>query len=103
MYLVIISLVPDPTAAAPHLDVNVLIDLLWAVADPADAIEHIAARTGPGTADIGLYLRAPSSGAAERRAHDLLERVTRTAPVLRGWHIRPTGAVDGPPAGEQGI
>jgi hypothetical protein len=103
VYLAIISIAPDPPAGIPHLDVHVLIDLLWTVADPGDAVEHIAARTVPGSIDVGLYLRVPSADAAERTAHALLERATRTVPVLRGWHIRPAAEANGTPTGEQEI
>ena len=88
MYLTITSIASKPHAARKRLDAQLLVDALWARAGQSGQVEHIATRTADGFADVGLYLRADSPAAADRIARDLLERVTRTAPILHGWYVR---------------
>lgn len=99
MYLTIVGLALHPEAADQHLDAQLLIDVLWAVASPDGLVEHISARTGPRQLDVGLYLGADSQADADRTAHDLLRHATSTVPLLRGWDIRRPSTAD-PPAPE---
>lgn len=89
MHLAIITLAAHPLTADRSLDTQVLIDALWAMAQPSDGIEHISAKTGTRHAQIGLYLLADSQANAERRAYAVLERAIASARLLHGWHISP--------------
>lgn len=96
MYLAVLSLGAGPEIADQTLDPELLVDVLWAIADPADRIDHISTLSGPGRANVGCYLRADTQSDAERRARTLLERATATAPLLRGWHVQPPPAAGDP-------
>lgn len=98
MYLAVVVVVADPRIADGRLDAQTLVDVLWALARPADRIEHISAATSDREAGIGLYVQADSQASAERRALALLERATATAHLLRGWYIPPPPP--SPPCGE---
>jgi hypothetical protein len=95
VYLAIVVVAPDPHIVDSRLDAQTLVDVLWALAQPADRIEHISAATSDREARIGLYVQADSQATAERRALALLERATATAHLLRGWCIPPP-----PPSGD---
>ena len=92
MYLTIVGLTPVPEFADRHIDAQVLIDVLWAVAGPGRRVEHISARTGPRHLDVGVYSSADSQDDADRNAHELVERAAATVPLLRGWAVRPPPA-----------
>jgi hypothetical protein len=89
VHLAIVVLVPATDAADRRLDPHLLIDALWAAADPTETVEHISALMTAGGLHVGLYLRAENSAAADRLAHELLERATATLPLLHGWRVRP--------------
>ena len=97
MYLTIVGLALDPEIADRHVDAQMLVDALWAVADPDGRVEHISAKSWSGQADVGVYAQADSQADADQAAHELLRHAVSTVPLLRGWAIRPP-PVTGPPA-----
>ncbi|UNO41650.1 hypothetical protein [Streptomyces sp. MST-110588] len=71
----------------PHgLQAPLLVDLLWAAATPADRVEHVSARAGPGHIDLGVYTRAPY-GESARAAVAVVRRALALNSSLRGWAL----------------
>ena len=96
MYLAFLNLDPGPEIAGQTLDPELLVDVLWAVADPADRIDHISVLVQLGQANVGLFMRADHQADADRRARIMLQRATANAPLLRGWRIQPPAGTDDP-------
>jgi hypothetical protein len=85
VYLSITTMTAQPGAPRRQIDVQVLIDLVWDTAVPADRIEHVSAVSRPGRVDLGLYLLAASQDEADQRAEAIAERASRTSPLLLRW------------------
>lgn len=62
-----------------------LADILWALARPADGIEHIRVAAGTGRAVITYFLRADDDLSAIATAREVTDRAIGQAPALRGW------------------
>lgn len=95
---------PTP-AAGTALGVQVLADILWANADPAEGLEHVNVRTGPepGSYTVGMFLlplgfghagsdseadsEADSDSDSASRALRLCRRAIHSAPALSGWAV----------------
>jgi hypothetical protein len=92
MELILIRLTADGTAAAPGADPDpeIVADVIWAAAVPADRLEHLRTRPGPhpGCVDVALFHR-PGHPSAADLAHGLCQRAITTAPFLHGFTARP--------------
>ncbi|NUR59981.1 MAG: hypothetical protein HOV87_15120 [Catenulispora sp.] len=84
-------------AGAPALSPEAVVDVLWAVAEPDDRLEHVRARSGPhpGIVDLAMF----HGGAGPVSSRDLALRLSRralaTAPLLSGWIADPLATVPG--------
>ncbi|MBT2449920.1 hypothetical protein J7F03_23160 [Streptomyces sp. ISL-43] len=90
MYLAMAAVELTASPQAPHqrLDPNLLTDVLWACAEPADRPEHLTVLTGDGRADLVLYSLADSAQAARAAALHGVRRALATSPLLSGWTAR---------------
>lgn len=88
MHLARITLTAPARAGGPGLTAAVAIDLIWAVADPHDWVEHVSAQASPGRIEIGLFTSSSDPGTAEGLARRACERST----PLAGWTWIVTGA-----------
>ncbi|NUP46659.1 MAG: hypothetical protein HOW97_05010 [Catenulispora sp.] len=79
------------TAAAPPLNPEIVVDVLWAVAKPGDRLEHVRARSGPAPDVVDLAMFHAGSGPVPARdlALRLSRRALATAPLLSGWVVAP--------------
>ena len=95
---------PTP-AAGTAISPQVLADILWANADPAEGLEHVNVRAGPGPGSytVGMFLLPLGSGRADSeadtdpgadstadatsRALRLCRRAIQSAPALSGWAL----------------
>lgn len=86
MDLVVVTLTAPTPAAGSAISPQILADILWANADPAEGLEHINIRAGPGPGSytVGLFL-CPADLEAAVRALRVCHRATRAAPPLAGW------------------
>lgn len=62
-----------------------LADILWSVARPVDAIEHIHVAPGAGRAVITYFLRTTDDGSAITTARNVTDRAISQSPALQGW------------------
>jgi hypothetical protein len=85
--LAIVSLKAAPAIEPEHPSAQLVIDVLWAFARPADGIEHIAARIAADRIDTGIYVRTESRTNADQVALRLVERAARGRSILDGWNI----------------
>ncbi|GAA2025579.1 hypothetical protein GCM10009839_24690 [Catenulispora yoronensis] len=88
MELVLVVLTaPTPQARTP-ISPQVLTDILWANATPADGLQHISVRTGPDPRDyvIGLFLLPADTDVAER-ALRICQQAVHAAPALNNWTV----------------
>lgn len=83
-----VELTAGPLAPHRHLDGDVLADVLWACAEPADLPQHVSVRTSPGRADLVLYALADSATTARSAALRSARRAVATSPLLSGWTVR---------------
>ncbi|MFJ9343027.1 hypothetical protein ACIRP0_27575 [Streptomyces sp. NPDC101733] len=83
-----IALTATPQAPHRHIDANVLTDVLWACAHPADRPEHLTALTEDGRAELVVYVLADSEQAARTAALHGVRRALDTCPLLSGWTAR---------------
>jgi hypothetical protein len=89
MDLAIIHLVPGPAAVHHDLAAEVVADLLWATAAPADRLEHVRARSRPEGVDLVLFHRTGPGEPAASIARDLIDRACAGPTPLRGWTAGP--------------
>lgn len=82
-----VALAASDEARQRELDPHVLVDLLWALADPGLGIEHMRAAAGPGQIEIIFFSTASDAQAASRISNRLCEKATTSAPQLRGWYV----------------
>ncbi|GAT70705.1 hypothetical protein HS048_18525 [Planomonospora sp. ID91781] len=71
----------------PRMPVRELRDLVLALADPADRIEHVYGAVSAAGADLGLFVLQPTLEAAETAAERLCRRCLATSPRLAGWSL----------------
>ncbi|SDZ35341.1 hypothetical protein SAMN05421504_113101 [Amycolatopsis xylanica] len=77
------------TGGARHHDMtaDVVVDLLWALAEPDSGLEHVRAATSPGRVDVILFSIAENALSAAEAGARLCELATTTAPQFEGWRI----------------
>ncbi|MFI5761898.1 hypothetical protein [Streptomyces sp. NPDC051563] len=83
-----VELTASPQAPHQRLNPNLLTDVLWAYAEPADRPEHLTVLTGEGRADLVVYSLAESAQEARSGALHLVRRALSTSPLLSGWEAR---------------
>ncbi|WP_406088624.1 hypothetical protein [Kitasatospora purpeofusca] len=69
-----------------------IVDALWAHCPPGSGLQHVSARSEPGRVDLLLYLLtldSPGAPTAVRRAHALIARSHRAAPLLNRRYLPP--------------
>ncbi len=76
-----ITLTAPAHAGGPGMGTALAIDLIWAVSDAHDHVEHVSAQASPGRIEIGVFTVLPSPATAHRLARRACERST----ALRGW------------------
>lgn len=74
-------------AAAPTPSPETVVDVLWAVAEPDDRLEHVRARSGPrpGIVDLAMFHCGIGPVSSRDLALRLSRRALATAPSLSGW------------------
>jgi hypothetical protein len=73
---------PHPVRLSPEI----VADILWAVALPADGLEHVRARHGPGgQIDLAIFHRTDLVAQNPEDCLALCRRAIATAPALTGW------------------
>jgi hypothetical protein len=85
--LAIVSLEPGLATTKEPVNVQLVIDVLWAFATAADGVEHISARVAADCIHIGIYVHAQSSTDADQVAVGLVERAMQAHSVLGRWNI----------------
>ena len=88
LHLAVGTLAAQPGAVPRTLGPELVVDALWAVAVPADQVEHISAVSKSGLTSVGLYLRAVNQAEADLAARTLIGRAARTVPLLSGWRLQ---------------
>ncbi|KDN85316.1 hypothetical protein [Kitasatospora cheerisanensis] len=85
----------EPGRASPE-EAGEVVEVLWAHARPADALQHITARSESDRLDLLLYLltRHPADGPSTSvaTAHALIARGHRNSPLLARRYHAPTPA-----------
>lgn len=84
----------EPPAGPSGMRVGpeIVTDILWATATPADHLEHVRARSGPrtGTVDVALFHRRIDEHCETNAvALGLCRRAIANAPLLAGWTAEP--------------
>jgi len=91
MWLATVSLESAETPQRQHMNVPLLVDLMWLATRPGDQVEHISARVEPTGLAAGFFF----AGRETNAAHDRLERICRRAlnssPLFHGWTARVGG------------
>jgi hypothetical protein len=115
MELALVVLTAPTPAAGTAIGPQVLGDILWANADPAEGLEHVSVRAGPepGSYTVGMFLLPLGSGHADAGteadtgsetdidseadaancALRLCRRAIQSAPALSGWALAQHRAV----------
>lgn len=83
------------SAADPALNPETVVDVLWAVANPGDQLEHVRARTGPtpNVVDLAMFHMGTGPVSSRDLALRLSRRALATAPSLSGWVAAPLSPV----------
>jgi hypothetical protein len=84
--LTLIEIVAEKNPAL-SISESALVDVIWAAARPADAIEHISVRSDEWTIFVGLFTGSDAAAAPDRVADGLMERVREMSPLLRSWTV----------------
>ncbi|MBS2537091.1 hypothetical protein KGQ20_30475 [Catenulispora sp. NF23] len=94
MELVLVVLTAPTPAAGTRISPQILADILWANATPADGLQHVNVRPGPepGSHTLGMFLisekepgTAHAADAASRTVLDLCQRAIAGSPPLSRW------------------
>jgi hypothetical protein len=86
--LAVSTLTAGPGTATETLSPELVVDALWAIAVPADHVEHISSASKAGSTAVGLYVQATTQLDADLAARELIGRAARTVPLLSGWHLQ---------------
>ncbi|GIF96876.1 hypothetical protein [Catellatospora citrea] len=81
--------VAAPTEGTTTLSAEVLLDILYAHALPADRLEHVRVRAGPGRFDVTLFLAAADPVSSAASADAIFGRALRASPLLCDWFVIP--------------
>jgi hypothetical protein len=100
MQLSRVTLVAPGQAASAAVTPALVIDLIWAAADPTDQVEHVAAQGAPGLVEVGIFAQAESPETARRRACLLAKRARDMSPLLGDWRV---DCRDGFPCQREGV
>lgn len=77
---------PAPDLPSPE----VVADILWAAAIPADALEHVRARSGPGRQiDVAIFHRTGPTVGGRETCLALCRRAIAHSPALAFWAAEP--------------
>ncbi|WP_404954763.1 hypothetical protein [Streptomyces sp. 147326] len=87
MTLLFLSAPPDHPVRL--VDRHLVTDVIWAVAVPADRLEHVYTRSAEGRLDIALFLLAAGAEEADSVGDRIMRRALTGAPVLAGWRADP--------------
>jgi hypothetical protein len=85
MQLAVVHLIAGPGVTRRDLEPEIVVDIVWAAAVPADRLEYVRARTRPGGIDLVLFHRSGPGAPASVAARLLIDRARANAPPLRGW------------------
>ncbi|WP_405016479.1 hypothetical protein OHV05_04695 [Kitasatospora sp. NBC_00070] len=70
-------------------EVDQVVEVLWAHAEPVDRLEHAGGRAESDRVDLLLFLLPDHDTSAERRAAALLRRAHHASPLLRDRYLPP--------------
>lgn len=87
MYMASVALAASGEARHRELDPNLVVDLLWALAEPGLGIEHMRVTTGPGHIEVVFFSAAPDAQSVAVTGIHLCETATSSAPQLQGWYV----------------
>lgn len=87
--MTLLSLSAPTDHPARLLDRNLVTDVIWATASPADRLEHVYARSAEGRLDIALFLLAADPQQASSTAAGIITRALTGSPTLAGWTTTP--------------
>ncbi|WP_424533462.1 hypothetical protein ACOZ38_24245 [Sphaerisporangium viridialbum] len=80
-----LTLTATETAARRWLEAELVTDILWATAVPADYLEHLHSEASPDRVDLTFFHRSPGPAQANAAAVRLCRRALDNSPALRGW------------------
>ncbi|MEZ0106326.1 hypothetical protein ABH920_000307 [Catenulispora sp. EB89] len=85
--MALLRLCPGPDARISTPSPEIVADILWAAAVPADGLEHIRARHGPTPTaiDLALFHIGSEAETVADIALRLCRRAIDAAPALAGW------------------
>lgn len=86
MHLVTLTLV-SPRGLKDGVRPEVLVDLLWAHAHPADGIQHLRAARSPVGIDVSAFSVCADDEPPDRGLHDVIQRAIEATPAMSNWHI----------------
>lgn len=96
MYMASVTLAASGEATHRELDPHLLVDLLWALAEPGLGIEHMRVATSPGRIEVVFFSTAPDAHSVAVTGIHLCETAASSAPQLRGWFVVPIAGNEGP-------
>ncbi|WP_213453308.1 hypothetical protein [Rhizomonospora bruguierae] len=87
MYLSILTLVRADAARAQELTAPTIARLLWEAAGKTDEIEHISARPGALSIDVGFFHVTSSPSLAATCALAIVQRAIGPGTAFDGWSL----------------
>lgn len=85
MYLSRITLTAPGNDSGPGLNAAVAVDLIWAVTEERDRVEHVSAQAVPGRIEIGVFTAQPDPATALAAARRLAGQACERSAPLSGW------------------
>lgn len=71
----------------PDIDADVVADLLWALAEPENRLEHVHAISAKGRVELVFFHLVTDPGQAADASERLCRLAIATSPRLRGWRV----------------
>jgi hypothetical protein len=89
MLLTRITLTPGRDAKPGGVTSALVVDAIWSAVEVSDLIEHISARHGHRSIDIGIYIRTDDERLGFEIATEIVTTAVATWPLLGDWEIVP--------------
>jgi hypothetical protein len=85
MYMATVTLTATGAAVRRGLAPQLVTDILWAAATPADDLEHLHSLVTPDRVELTFFHGSANSMQAHSAAIRICRRALTSSPSLRGW------------------
>lgn len=82
-----LTLIATEAATRHWLQPQIVVDILWAMATPADRLEHLHSKSISNRIDLTLFHRTTNPTEAQAAAVRLCQRALEHSPSLQGWAL----------------